>query len=360
MFHRGESPNLDLLRSVAVLAVLADHLAATMGIAQKHGAFWALGRWGVLLFFVHTSLVLMMSLERLGLEGSRLYTTFYVRRLFRIYPLSILAVAIVVAAHIPETSWTHLGPQYPSLSTIVSNFLLIQTPINSVIGPLWSLPLEVQMYLFLPILFVIIRRSVSIKPLIGVWLVFLAIGILQPRLAAIGHVTTDRIGIAEYAPCFLAGVTAYYVLSRKRTGMTLPMWVWPLTLCVMTAAYLCWQARVGFVGYIEWACCLPVGLMVTQCAESTHEWLNWLTHNVAKYSYGLYLGQVPILWLASDKLNYLPRSVRWPLFPVLIILVPMASYYLIEKPFIRLGAKLTAVPRPNKIVGEFATGGAAD
>jgi peptidoglycan/LPS O-acetylase OafA/YrhL len=100
--------------------------------------------------------------------------------------------------------------------------------------------------------------------------------------------------------------------------------------------------------------------MVTQCAESTHKWLNWLTHNVAKYSYGLYLGQVPILWLASDKLNYLPRSLRWPLFPVLIILVPVASYYLIERPFIKMGAKLTALPSPKRVVGEFATGGTAD
>jgi peptidoglycan/LPS O-acetylase OafA/YrhL len=301
----------------------------------------------------------MMSLERMGLEGARLYSTFYARRIFRIYPLSILAVAIVVGAHIPQTSWTH-AYEYPSLSTIVSNFFLVQTPINSVIGPLWSLPLEVQMYLLLPILFVLIRRSVSIKPLIGVWVVFLAIGLLQTRLAAIAHLTTDRIGIAEYAPCFLAGVTAYYVLSRKRTRTTLPLWVWPLTLGVITTAYLCWQARVGFVGYIEWACCLPVGLMVTQCAESTHKWLNWLTHNVAKYSYGLYLGQVPILWLASDKLNYLPRSLRWPLFPVLIILVPVASYYLIERPFIKMGAKLTALPSPKRVVGEFATGGTAD
>ena len=125
----------------------------------------------------------------------------------------------------------------------------------------------------------------------------------------------------------------------------------------MTAVYLFWQARVGFVGYIEWACCLPVGLVVTQCAESNHGWINWVTHHVAKYSYGLYLGQVPVLWLASDKLNqYLTRSVRWPLFLVLIIVVPIASYYLIEAPFIRLGAKLTAFRPSKRIVEEFATG----
>ena len=87
---RKESPNLDLLRSVAVLAVLADHVAATRGIAQKHIFLWDLGSWGVLLFFVHTSFVLMMSLERLQFAGQQLYATFYIRRFFRIYPLSIV------------------------------------------------------------------------------------------------------------------------------------------------------------------------------------------------------------------------------------------------------------------------------
>src|SRR5208282_2014964 len=103
--QKGDSPNLDLLRTVAVLSVLTDHIAATFGIAQRHPLFWALGRWGVLLFFVHTSLVLMMSMERLGLSDWQLYSAFYIRRFFRIYPLSVAVITIVLLARIPPTSW---------------------------------------------------------------------------------------------------------------------------------------------------------------------------------------------------------------------------------------------------------------
>ena len=91
--------NLDLLRTVAVTLVFVDHLA---GAADFRG-LGDIGRLGVLIFFVHTSLVLMLSLERLGLSGFRLYFTFLVRRIFRIYPLSILVVLTVVLFRDPRS-----------------------------------------------------------------------------------------------------------------------------------------------------------------------------------------------------------------------------------------------------------------
>ena len=93
--------NLDLLRAVAVGLVFVGHLMTTMRIR----ALGDLGHLGVLLFFVHTSLVLMLSMGRLDMSGSRLYISFLVRRIFRIYPLSVLAVLLVVAFHFPSTSW---------------------------------------------------------------------------------------------------------------------------------------------------------------------------------------------------------------------------------------------------------------
>jgi peptidoglycan/LPS O-acetylase OafA/YrhL len=89
-----------------------------------------LGRFGVLLFFVHTSLVLMLSMRRLGLAGLRLYTTFMVRRIFRIYPLSILTVALVIAFHIPFAPWFSgaMGAYaWPGWLELLSNLTLIQT-----------------------------------------------------------------------------------------------------------------------------------------------------------------------------------------------------------------------------------------
>jgi peptidoglycan/LPS O-acetylase OafA/YrhL len=80
------------VRSVAVLAVLVTHvLQVTAGCKfDGHLAYgietYSLGTAGVLLFFVHTALVLMQSLERTGTtrSGWPLIRFFYIRRAFRI------------------------------------------------------------------------------------------------------------------------------------------------------------------------------------------------------------------------------------------------------------------------------------
>jgi peptidoglycan/LPS O-acetylase OafA/YrhL len=345
-----ELPNLDLLRSVAVLSVLADHVTATHGIAQKHPFLWHLGYWGVLLFFVHTSFVLMMSLERLRLRDWQLHWTFYVRRIFRIYPLSLVTVATALIFHIPHRSWDSQF-QYLGRKEIISNILLGQnlTLSRSIIGPMWSLPYEIQMYVLLPALFIIVHRFKSAKVLIGIWAAAIASGFLQHWLAytQLGlQLRIDRLSIAEYAPCFLAGVSAYFMFLRRNEAK-LHFWFWPLSLVLITILYCQWQSYSPGKGYVEWACCFVVGLFVVQCQQSAYLWLNRLTHLIAKYSYGLYLGQIPVLWLAFVKLHFLSVWAQWSIFIGLIILVPLISYHLIEKPFIQLGVILTT-PRPAK------------
>src|SRR4029077_4966072 len=60
----ADSANLDLLRSAAVILVFVNHLLLFLGLTHAGEFLRPLGRWGVQLFFVHSSLVLMMSLER--------------------------------------------------------------------------------------------------------------------------------------------------------------------------------------------------------------------------------------------------------------------------------------------------------
>src|SRR5689334_16455875 len=90
-----ELPNLDLLRAFAVLAVVTDHGLTMVAASLRFEVtpfVWHLGRVGVLMFFVHTSLVLMQSMARTPLDGWRLFANFYTRRAFRIYPLSVLCI----------------------------------------------------------------------------------------------------------------------------------------------------------------------------------------------------------------------------------------------------------------------------
>src|SRR5437667_4195908 len=116
------SANLDVLRAIAVLLVLAQHLCKRMYV-DRIG--WiptsSLGHFGVLLFFVHTSLVLMYSMDRSGPTGPSLLKNFYIRRIFRIYPLSILTVLVAFLLHLrfgrerrcPPFVWAASGESLP-------------------------------------------------------------------------------------------------------------------------------------------------------------------------------------------------------------------------------------------------------
>lgn len=73
---------------------------------------WHFAQMGVLTFFVHTSMVLMLSLGRTRLEGKALFHSFYLRRFFRIYPLAIFCVTVAMVLSVtpdieqPVFHWT--------------------------------------------------------------------------------------------------------------------------------------------------------------------------------------------------------------------------------------------------------------
>ena len=104
---RGPSANLDLLRSIAVLLVLAQHLCRRLNIDQVGWMPTTWGVFGVLLFFVHTCLVSMYSLQRseLTLIESTLRTSFCIwiaLGLLASHPLWLrIAVLIVLLVGLP-------------------------------------------------------------------------------------------------------------------------------------------------------------------------------------------------------------------------------------------------------------------
>ena len=155
-----DSANLDVLRATAVLMVFCHHLLEYGYFSERRVN--GMGQFGVLIFFVHTSLVLMMSMER---NSGAL--NFYIRRFFRIYPLSIAVVAMVVVLHIPSNparEYTWMGA-----SNLLSNFALTMNLTHSpmALAPLWSLPIEVQMYLVLPLLFLVTRIKKAVPAMMS-------------------------------------------------------------------------------------------------------------------------------------------------------------------------------------------------
>jgi peptidoglycan/LPS O-acetylase OafA/YrhL len=321
-----------MLRSVAVAYVLADHSLKFLGHPTILGIDlqWV-GKLGVMFFFVHTCMVLMMSLQRSkdGLSGAGLAGTFYLKRICRIYPLSIFAICCVLLFSIPSAliqgPFTIVGVT-PSGRELILNILLLQNfyvlHATSIIAVLWSLPFEVQMYVFIPFLFLFLlheRRSAWLFAMwaAGMGLLFL----LRPHVIFLAH--------------FMPGVIAYVILKRT-SKQAVPSWVWPIFLACLTIVFL--EARPSFItGGIA---CLVLGVALPNVQDIKWRSINMLTHTIAKYSYGVYLCHMFCLWFAFIYLHSLLFLVQGIIFICAILTLPILLYKLIEEPWIRVGAAL--------------------
>ena len=330
----GPSSNLDLLRAIAVLLVLAQHLLRRM---QIYHLAWiptsSLGLFGVLLFFVHTCLVLMYSMERSQLTGRTLFLNFYVRRIFRIYPLSILAVAAAVALHltsdingVPGLSVGPLGGK----REIIANFLLIQNlaSVKSTVNVLWSLPFELQMYLVLPFLFLWIRGRRRVWALLALWLGSVGAAWMQLRFAPLAV-----LSLLIFVPHFLPGVIAYSIPHVPRIKSSL----WPVFILSLVLLF-----AVRPTLPVGWVLCLALGLAIPFFAEIRTGWLRTISNRIATYSYGIYLSHQFCIWFAFAAMAHYPLWLRISTLVLLLLTLPVVLYHSIERPMIQVGTRLAS------------------
>jgi len=168
--------NFDLLRIFAALQVVMIHSALHLGVAQP-GWWWLVDAFpGVPIFFMISGFLISASYERSSSVAS------YARnRILRIYPglWCCLLVTILVA------SLFGFGfVRWQALEWLVCQLVgVIYTPhflrsfgFGSYNGSLWTIPIELQFYAVLPILYWLTRKAANRTALYGVaWVLFLAI-----------------------------------------------------------------------------------------------------------------------------------------------------------------------------------------
>lgn len=322
--------------------MLINHALQVFGLSQDPTlGTWGipfLGLFGVKLFFIHTSLVLMMSLDRLARTAESITVRFYIRRAFRIYPLSVATVLIVTAAHIP----TYFQPHYVwfGAKAFWANLLLIQNlfRVENIPAPLWSLPFEVQMYVLLPFLYYVVRK-IRRNSLAATGIICLGVisWFLERKLArAAGYPA-----LLEYAPWFSMGIAGYTMSRGVRSSLPSPAYVTGLLLFIASPFLLGRVTSDYRAPYAIWAAGVIFSVTLPYFRDMTNPVCRLTAHIIAKYSYGIYLSHVPILWLAFQKLAGLPLYARVMIFVSLIVAVPAMLYHSIEEPFIRMGSRIS-------------------
>jgi len=354
-FDPGGSRNLDILRMIAVTLVVQDHLFTFWGDPSylNHNVTpQRLGRFGVVLFFIHTALVLLASMERQWKKTGRhrFVSIFLIRRGFRIYPLALAALFITLAFNIPgQISVNKVTHVRHGAKVVLANIFLVQNfaggEATSILSPMWSLSFEWQMYVLLPLFYFLCRRVSSVVPLLWIWAI--------PVMGQIAY--SARIGqwngrhsfwtIPDwgiYGPCFLAGIVAFFIAYKMKPDPALPWFALPLAIA---ALFFPMMANDGFGKFMPAS--ILIALVIPHCREIPHGWFSEAARIIVRYSYGIYLFHLFGIWVAFVKLKEQSRSVQWLTFAVVVTVVPFLFYHALELPAIRLGNRIAKRLEPT-------------
>lgn len=160
--HERRIGVIDMLRGLAASAVVLQHVAESSGRAE----LWPLleaapGVFGVVLFFLISGFVIPLSLR-----GAPRWQDFALRRLLRIYPLTLFAFALL--AGLMALGLVPPGPGTDSGYVWLMNLLLLQdfVGVPGLLGVTWTLPIEFAWYgLFGLCVFTLGRRGLHLLAL---------------------------------------------------------------------------------------------------------------------------------------------------------------------------------------------------
>lgn len=345
-FHNtanSRSANLDFLRASAVLCVYFAHFFELRGVSKIED----FGRFGVVIFFVHTSFVLMQSLQKLeqkATDKAVLVIGFWIRRMFRIYPLAILAVVVVVSFHVPQ--WPTASYRWGGRGLLLENLLLV--PNTSVLlSPMWTLPIEVQMYVLLPLIYLTVkRRWIYLTSIL--WTCCFGVACLahhwMPPFTAGGPLLSGIRGhlyLYIFSPCFVAGILSFGLTATRKHGARLPGWVWPLGVALIVASFHILSIISQREGpLLDAPLALAIGVLYANVQEFHWSALEPFFYWIAEYSYGIYLSHIVIFWIALKVMAHDPLLMRGAFLIAASIGVPAILYPALERPLIDLGHRL--------------------
>ena len=338
--------NFDLLRFLFASAVVLYH-ARICSLAPKLDFLRVVSAdLAVKSFFVVSGFLVFMSFEQ-----SRSTREYFGKRIRRIYPAyaTVVVAAAILGACITEVSWRdYLSSglwRYLAANLVFLNFLaptlpgvFVHNPVSEVNGALWTIKIEVMFYLCVPALaWLAVRagrtRVLALAYAFGIaWSV--GLGTLAARsedgalLARLAYQLPGQLGY------FAAGALCYYhlpALRRRWTpaialgigGMLIGS-VWPVLKIVVEPAAL--------------------ALVVAFLAFGVRH-----LGNFARYgdlSYGVYIIHVPVLQtlVAAGLFEESPFGAL-ALAIALVLALSLASWHLVEKPFLRRGSHYVVASR---------------
>jgi peptidoglycan/LPS O-acetylase OafA/YrhL len=315
------------------------------------------------LFFILSGFLIgSILLRSLELSGTQNLRRFYLRRIFRTFP-SYYVVLTILALALPLTSdqRRHLVWEY----VYGTNFLPLHRP-SVVMFWGWSLALEEQFYLTVPLLFVGLHRLKTDRARIALLVVLWAAALVVRLAIYLRGRPWDDFGL--YGAIYFRTYTRFDTLVlgillafvHARYGAVISEWIkvprhrGMLGLPALGCLWLLLQPamfgpeHIQLVHVFAWGTVtslmyFPTLLLLLHGDGWLHRWLGApIFRRVATLGYGVYLVHIPIIdhvlvpWARALQSRHVSMLLVWPASLALATLGSLAIAYamhvLIEKP----------------------------
>ena len=355
-------PGLDGLRGIAVLLVILSHASIRNMYLAPGLDFSGIGKSGVYLFFVLSAMLLASQLLTWDLRGymnAGKWFRYFQRRVFRIWPLFILALLVSLATTLYGPAFLN-GRGVPAIITSESflpALLLLEED-----SLLWTIAAEFKFYFLLPaicfILYALFRNSILASLMFLIPLTWIAHAQFQP--------VSKSESPLPFLTLFLAGIMCAVIYQKKRTSNRLYTTVYEILGWLFVAVFIMtipsfYRWLTGFPipnNYFHeshllyagvWAAIILFMLygsgLLRRILESAP-----LVY-AGKISYSLYLWHLCIYIPVYRGLDYGPVAKGWIAITGAILLASL-SYYLIEQPTLRWSASLGRNKKPSRTGGK--------
>lgn len=368
----ADYPSIDGLRALAALAVVLCHtVGVSTLLSTTWGSYLVQLRAGVEVFFVISGFVLYRPFAEAHLDGGRGpgLVGYFRRRLLRIFPAYwvVLTVAIL---------WLHVV-LVGGLANTVENYSLVQTYFSAGftgLGPAWTLVIEMTFYAVLPVYAAVLWHLGSSRRGTAE---FVGVGTLGA--AGIGFALWSAFGsppvFVDVLPANLAplavgmGLAVAHAWTRRRPDPPRwSRWLGDRPGAFWLVAAVAWSSIVWLVHYpsalsfaglsghtafeydvilIVVGFCIVAPMVFGPQDRGRLRWGLQLRPVVflGTISYAIYLWHVPVIYESSimaHRLHLAPSVPHFNFFVItgltlaMTILLAVASWYLVERPAVRL------------------------
>jgi len=340
-----KSNNFNAVRLLAALLVIYAHSYAFTGqaewVARKSGVTHA-GELSVVVFFFISGALITKSLD-----SSRSIGGYAVKRVMRIYPALILCcflVPYVFSWMFGGASFTEILGSKDALNYFITNSLGVWNlyfvpgvfeshPDKALNGSLWSITLELRLYLALGVLSLLgLMKDKSVQCVVLLFLI-LCLAFVPEKVPLLGS-NPALYGTPAYPAfsiIFLVG-GLFYVLEDKLEFR-------PVAMIIFFTVLMLWAHKAGFVDlkrFVIFGLSIAVAMWLATLGPLVKRFP--ITHD---YSYGVYLYGWPSQQIAYSIL--VDFQVRPTAIAITAIAMPLAlllaalSWHLLEKPGLNFG-----------------------